>query len=662
MLIHTDSSTVLPYFCNISIRHGLAVGLVRAVLLIPLFITPSTASANPNHRDVHVGMAVHGEQAKVLQARIHGLYDEALKSTQRIIEMTAKGDLAKVNPQLFISARVPAGQGARLSEQLRLLGEPAGPDYELRCNRLLQVSGPPLNQYITFPTSQKYIDGLRQKLAKQAPARANVVGRLEQLIQQQKWEAAEKMLDDALVLIYTDTTFFHSSETAVILKPFEQVTAAIRTAMLNKRRQIAAQLLAERRQKLAFDLPGLVQQVSAAADSIGATGTFDPDGQPLSGPQTLTMLAGRWDEAHASAIRVMAIDWARHANGYDSAAGYDAAAAYDPSLVGEVAAPATSDSASPLSQEYAKFTAAMIGGIVRLIDADAQRLPAAEIESRHAEYLAALSPISGQLADRQALSAFSAALDRLAAKSPALGLQVKYYGEATNELLRWRQRAAEAMARAATGDARPIEQQMYDATVSRPPDYTGLFPQVNADRRYPALLASSPQILEPALPNLVGQTITASDVTRLAGNSKYAIARYQLRTYVNTPAPMDTAGQVAELKADLFVAESQPPLTLAAAAAIHSAERGDFDAVGGEIVGAHLEGVITRFASLPTAAAWMLPLDRLPDEWPQQPSLNQVLMRFDVQPTWVQHRCFFQRIGPPANAQAAHNGGAQRVQ
>jgi hypothetical protein len=130
-------------------------------------------------------------------------------------------------------------------------------------------------------------------------------------------------------------------------------------------------------------------------------------------------------------------------------------------------------------------------------------------------------------------------------------------------------------------------------------------------------------------------------VIRLPGESNAAIARYRMRTFVNVPSPLNTTAEVDALRRDLMVTEATPPLTLSATTALITAQRGDFVAVGGEIVGTYLESVITRFASLPQPAIVLTPLGSLPQEQSGHNFLTQMLMRFDLKPHWVQHDQFF---------------------
>jgi hypothetical protein len=82
-------------------------------------------------------------------------------------------------------------------------------------------------------------------------------------------------------------------------------------------------------------------------------------------------------------------------------------------------------------------------------------------------------------------------------------------------------------------------------------------------------------------------------------------------------------------------------LSLAAAAALESARRGDFASAGGTIRAYHLESVLARFGNLPQSAWVLSRLGELPPE-PNPNSLSRhVLARFDVTPLWIRHEYFF---------------------
>jgi hypothetical protein len=149
---------------------------------------------------------------------------------------------------------------------------------------------------------------------------------------------------------------------------------------------------------------------------------------------------------------------------------------------------------------------------------------------------------------------------------------------------------------------------------------------------------------------LAGRKVAVSDVVTLVGG-RYGVARYEQRHYAMT-IPTKLQEQIDALRNDLLVTEQAPPLTLAAAAAVKSAERGDCVGIGGTVHSVRLEGVIPRFAVLPEAALPFVTLNKLPDESKSKVgSLRHVLMRFDVaNAEWVRHRYFFAELEPAAGS------------
>ncbi|MEO8496319.1 MAG: hypothetical protein ABI614_14715, partial [Planctomycetota bacterium] len=294
-------------------------------------------------------------------------------------------------------------------------------------------------------------------------------------------------------------------------------------------------------------------------------------------------------------------------------------------------------------RDYAQFSTTVIDSIVSLIRADAVRVSGDEVARLYVEYLDSIAPLARLVADENSVKAWDAALKQLAAKSPAFSGEVQAYDAATRELLRWRARTASSMAQSRSGEFQTLDKRLYDATVSKNP-FLGLFPEQPDGQLAPRLLASAPSVMMTATPRLMGTQVTAFDVVRVSPTSSSAIARYRVRTYANVPAGFDLSGEVSALKSDLMIGDQLPPLTLAAAISVHSAERGDLEAVGGEIIGHHLEGLITRFAALPAGASVVVPLGVLPVEDLKHHLLPQMLMRFDVKPAWVQHDHFYAEL------------------
>jgi hypothetical protein len=159
-------------------------------------------------------------------------------------------------------------------------------------------------------------------------------------------------------------------------------------------------------------------------------------------------------------------------------------------------------------------------------------------------------------------------------------------------------------------------------------------------------LTPAPPIVSVATARLIGKPAVVLGWTRLPGESKSAIATFRSRVYATCPAPIDLTTPIAELRSALMITDQAPAMSLAAASAVAGAERGNFEAVGGQIAGLYLETLVARFASLPAPAAAIAPLGDLPEGIdPKKPALSQAAMRFELSPKWVNAGCFFHRLG-----------------
>lgn len=586
------------------------------------------ACANPNHKDPDVALAAYGSGTGTeLHAEAAALYAAAVQETRKQLEAASSGRGAKLSGQAIGQTRSKLIKIQRLAPQIEIYGQPSGPDFGLRyMDAGLAQWNNVVRPYAAAPTSQKFVNSIRLAIQKQTPARMKTLEKLQKMVAEQKWQAAEDELYRLFDGLEVGTCFLSLQERNDIAKPFAEVRSAIDNAMRRIRSQNAAQLLGQSRSQQTPDFAGHIKEFQEATAAVATSGQADWDGEQVTGPQLVGKIGVRWTEVHVACIRCRALDWAMQP------------------LFQMAGANATKISPDPTSQtlqgQYSQFSTAAIEAIIALIRADSARVSGDDVARLYTEYVAALAPLSRQVADAKAVEAWDNALRQFAAKSPAFEAEVKSYEAATQELLRWRARAAASLARSRSSEFLTLDKHLYDATVSKSP-FLGLFPERPDGQLAPRLLASAPAIMTVASPRLMGKQATAFDVVRVSPTSSSAIARYRARTYANVPAGLDLAAQVSALKSDLLIDEQSPALTLSAAISAHSAERGDLAAVGGELVGHHLEGLITRFASLPTAASVLVPLGVLPTEDIKQPLLPQMLMRFDLKPVWVQHEHFY---------------------
>ncbi|MBC8353619.1 MAG: hypothetical protein H8E66_16595 [Planctomycetes bacterium] len=598
------------------------------IICVTLCTIVTSAQANPNHKDSHASLDAHGgDVAKELHAKASSLYAAAYQETQTQLDAIAKGRGARLSGKAIGQTYSKYREVYRLAPQLEILAEPSGVDFAMRYRGIgARQWNEVIRPFAGAPSSQKFVNSIRLAIQKQTPARLKTLEKVQKLVSEQKWIAAEEELNRLFRGLEVGICFLSDQEREDIEKPFGEVRAAIDTAMSRIRSQEAAQQLGQSRAQQLPDFLTHTTAIREATAAIATSGQADWEGEQVTGPQLVEGIGALWSEVHVACLRCRALDWAMQP------------------LFQMAGASATKISPDPTSatmqQDYDQFSTVVIEAVIALIRADAARVSGDDTHRLYVEYLNSLAPLARQVADEKAVKAWDLALRQLAARSPSFDGEVKAYDAATRELLRWRARIATSIAQARSGDFKTLDKHLYDEAVSKNP-FLGLFPERPNGQLAPLLMASVPPIMTAVTPRLIGQQATAFDVVRVSATSSSAIARFRARTYANVPAGLDLSGQVSALRTDLMVAKQAPALTLATAVSVHSAERGDLASVGGEIIGHHLEGLITRFAALPDAASILVPLGVLPTEDIQQPMLSQMLMRFDVKPTWIQHEHFY---------------------
>ncbi len=583
-------------------------------------------AANPSNKDFDAGIAVHGKTAAAgLAKQAQTLYEESNAATLKFAEAVKSNKVARLSWQPLGQNDVRLNQLRRIAQQLEILGETAGVDYQMRANSLFRTTGDIIDAFRAEPTSQRQLDKVRLALQKQEPARIKEVERLTKMAREGQWEAAETELYRFLDQLGVATTCLFNPEKRPIYAPFAEVQAAIDQAMRQARVTQAKQLLTERRQAETPDFAAVLSEVQAAATSLAASGTATLDGSVLTGPDAITAIGERWAEVQVKSIRCRTLDWLL-ANSMEAYGG-----------TGEGQKP------SSIVSEYANFSAAMMNALAQLIESDANRTSGPDAAALYVAYLRACAPLIRRSANQNLAPVLNPALQSLANRAPQFPAEVAAYTEGTGDLLRWRARVARGLAVARADTFPSIDRLMFEATRDEG-NYLGLYSANASSASGAALHASAPEVMLRPIERLQGKQAHALDVVRLGGNGPVAIARYRARSYANIPAPLDLAAEIDALKVDLMVSEDRPALSMFAAVAVDSAERGDLVAAGGTIVNQYLESLTTRFAALPTAASILTPLGTIPPEQTDSSYRNQVLMRFDLTPNWVQHDFFFAEL------------------
>ncbi|HTN74783.1 MAG TPA: hypothetical protein VL096_06030, partial [Pirellulaceae bacterium] len=307
---------------------------------------------------------------------------------------------------------------------------------------------------------------------------------------------------------------------------------------------------------------------------------------------------------------------------------------------GPVVGQSVTPEAQQLQADYQKFTTDVSPALAALIQADTARVNASGAAALYTAYLPAVADLIDHAAGSPVEAALSKTLDSLVNKSPELAANVKAYRAVTDETLRWRARIASEQAQAKAAQL-PTLASAAVAAFTTTKDAPGFWPAETARTDKARMQSPVGNVLTLLAPQAIGKPASVTAISSLGGTSSAGIARFHERIYARVPLPMEKfAPEVAALQAALFATETAPPLTLVATQALRGAQRGDVVQAGGTISGVYVEGHIARFAALKDAAALIVPLGSLPPTHPDYDQVDQVVLRFDLQPTWLQQRYF----------------------
>lgn len=601
-------------------RHVLLLAILAGTSL-GLGFGGSARGANPNARDPLLPLEIHNltaAQATLNQA--DKLFQSLFKELRAI-----SANPTRVAGKKLSDLHVQLSQLRRAAVELQMLGETAGVDYHQRAQVLTGMFSKIVTVFQSTPAGQAYVGQAQQFLASPRAVQERRVtsANVQKLMQQDKTEEAFRVLQQALDPLSSLTVFLEPRAA----DSFTAEYATFRNSLMIRRNAaFRAQAQTSLEQLAASQLPRtqeLLQAVAAAAASLQTAPQADVGGQSLAGPECLAHFGEAWRELQLSAVRCRAIEWARI------------------SALPDLAYLPNTDPPPPQMPDgmLTGFADQVGTSLAALIEADARRAAETEAPDLYVRYLQTLAPLVADTADGKLQAAVQPALEKLASKSTGFAREVQAYRTATQELLRWRERLAQARAANAAADCQTSDRLLLDSFISRG-EFYGLFAaNESASDQAALLLTSCPQVILATQERVLDKPILVKDLVGLRGG-KLAVARYRGRHYTTLPSP-DVSVEVSRLQRELLATAQQPVLTLQATVALASAQRGDHASAGGLVKNFHVEGLIPRFAALRPEIQQLVPLGSLPVEAEPLAFIAHVLVRFDIEPAWVQNRYFF---------------------
>ena len=396
------------------------------IYLLSLSVTLSVSPlviANPNHENPEAGIAIHDlANSKELASECQKIYETESKAVRSYLELIESEKLSTRNMQSIGKSFVEIERLLRRSNWLGLHGETAGVDYSLRGRVLIGQIRKVRDVCRTVPGAAKIIKNIYVQLQKSAPARLKQLQGVSSLMDAEKWEQAESRFFELWDSLRLTSVLLHTPQQREIETPYHALRTTINKQMMEIRARAASEKLAAARDNQTPDYAALLNEIAVATEAVRSNGSAAVGENQQNGPQLVTTFGRTWKKLHWQALRCRAAEWANCAMQLTN----------------------NTEELNQINSAHKKFSSDIITAIAGIIEADATRVSQSDVMQVYQEYLAALVPLVTRSSDDSLANAADGALQKLAAKSPEFANEVVYYANATDELLRWRQRSAEA--------------------------------------------------------------------------------------------------------------------------------------------------------------------------------------------------------------------------
>lgn len=594
------------------------------------YLTASSPSrfleANPSSEDPHKPFVLHDKQYDKLHEDAARIYSTERKRLTELLELhqedrlrVDQGTMRKLG-----QANIELFQLKWLALRLQYVGEPAGFDFEKRCAALKKQLDPIIVYMRKHPDAQAIIAKIETSFGRNSKRRMQDALRIQDRVNAEQWEEAEAHLHKSVLGIRVGSCFLDPGDQDKILLPYGKAESAITQTLEKLRRDAANAQLLERLAATEPKFQELLDNLSDAQEQIKTTGTARIAGKEWTGPDFMGYIAGQWRELQLRSHRWRGLEWARCF------------------VVNDPVTPELTD----FRQTQADFSRRIVKAIAGIIVADAGRATEANAAVLYEKYLPAVAPLVAKSHGDALLTDCERALAGLTEKSPSLANDVHYYQIGTSELIRWRERTAAAAMTGRASEFRQLGRLLRDR-MGRTDDFRG-FSSGAEGRDVASLVMSGPETMLAINKRMLQQNAAVGPIVL---TKKSSFGQYQARTYTTQPIFKQTPEFILNsVQRDLMIDEDNAPYSLAGAAAYYRATKGGPTAIFGKLEQAHLEALVTRFVKLPDSAWEISPLGQLPQEYvgsaasqshassgAKPESLQQMVVRFSIQPLWVQY-------------------------
>lgn len=587
---------------------------------IALTLLGSTSSfANPTGKQPGLGLKPHGtvDGAAEMINKLYPMYESIQADLDNMY--ANQSPPTKIKPTRLKAAMAKIWQAQRELSRMDATGETAITDLKTRYQSMHgQVLGLGTVCRAT-PAAQKFQLLVNKKHAKTAPARAKLFGQAKAAIAKGRGDAVLRKLESEASDFYSDLVLETPKRRGDKMRPFSEHLGAASQALmpaLKTKIDSGYQAAFDREQAIAN---GLVDQIAQLKSQTASGFPIQVGDTTLtSATEFMQYLLDQTAEAHAAHQRIITLQRARGRNRTNRE---DAAAALQ------------------FADQSTTLVASAIARLVESTDSVSATAVHRELMTEITKYDRRLSPKAVPLS--QAVGDSMAAL---AQKSPNLAASMAAYRRATFPVIEFRRRFTEKRVDKLISEGYP---KIHSIMSQKTPTPKGKRAVYQLGARLGDTYVAEPgirtivkwQVAESA-ERLVGKKISDGQTFRLSANSRTGVVRFKDRHYTNLSVGLNHDAATQELKRVLLVNEQYGPLTFDAATLISAAEMKDYYRVGGPIARVHCESFVTRFATLPSAAAPLVAMGTLPSPSNQGPTNQALCWRIDLRPEWVATEAF----------------------
>lgn len=577
-----------------------------------LKVVSLSLAEDPGPRNPYAVLGIHGAvpEAKALHEKL----DEHDQSIRKLITKIYASS-SSIKERDFCQLYVQVEQYRRWQRWLSECKEACARDFQFRervySQKLQEVAG----KFWASQTARVAQQKVLQKLTRANSSRLKQLEKILKTLENGDAQRAEEQYYQLHDTLFAEAAVLTASQKKTLNEQLSQVQSPVDSAMVEVRRDAAQQALVKDKEKFVAYASGLLSKLKTA--------TADSSDSADSRSALLESVIAEWTNAHRGLVRI-----------------------------------ATLHTDVTAAQKYSDsfFTA-----VEQFVSAEADRVKSEdEAKRQYTKYRDLLSDLAARQTEPEFVQAMQSALQPLAEKA-GIARRIANYSAATRDLLRWRARTAAARAQTAMS-ALQTPSELAQETLT---ESVNAVPVYRSQSEMPMLTKAIPEVVPTVEHAIVGEPVRLRDVFRLDTEADIRMSRIEKAFYCKLSSDTLVAKNAIEsLKESLLVSEDQEPPTIEAVLAIHSAEAGCYENVGGTIRDFRTETFQSRLATLPSAASGLVGWNRIQslaagDGSASVGSEPVLLFRLDVEPAWAQHRYFF--IGDAKFGQSAATNDSENT-